>query len=31
MSGRIGTNELRAALTYIPADDRDLWWRIGMA
>lgn len=31
MGGRIGINELRAALTFIPADDRDLWWRIGMA
>ncbi|MGZ9045942.1 MAG: DUF927 domain-containing protein [Telluria sp.] len=31
MGGRIGISELRAALTFIPADDRDLWWRIGMA
>ncbi|WP_161993309.1 DUF927 domain-containing protein, partial [Lacisediminimonas profundi] len=25
------TEAIRAALTFIPADERDLWWRIGMA
>src|SRR5471032_666570 len=28
---QVSVDAARAALTFIPANDRDLWWRIGMA
>ncbi len=31
MVSRVSDDAIRAALTFIPAEDRDLWWRIGMA